>query len=137
MVNSYPKQMQAILGLLMLLAIFAQSIIPAGYMPSFKSGQVFAITICHGAGETTVMVDENMKPVPSESEQHSDKNKDSGMKSCVYTSVSTKDIAFQSFMFEQSERLTYEAFVERTNIQNIVTVTPRPYFGQGPPVSLS
>lgn len=65
MIKRTSGQAQMLLGFLVVLAFFAQSLIPAGYMPDLKSGSVFEMVICHGAQQSVILVDENMQPVSS------------------------------------------------------------------------
>lgn len=127
------NQAQTLLGFLTVLAFLAQSLIPAGYMPNFKSGHVFEITICHGADQVNVLVDENLNPVSPDS--HHDKGDNSSP--CIFAATSSKHLAFQSFIFQQVEHLTYEAYVERSTGRHFASIINRPYFGQGPPTFFS
>lgn len=122
-----------IFGLLTVLAFLAQSLIPMGYMPNFKSGRVFEITICHGTDQVKVLVDENLNQVSPDTKNHGTDNSSS----CIYATTSGKDLAFQTFLFQQIEHLTYEAYVERSTGRHFISVINRPYFGQGPPTFLS
>jgi hypothetical protein len=133
MANFTSNQAQMLLGILVVLAFLAQSLIPAGYMPNFKSGHVFEITICHGADQLNVLVDENLNPVTPDTKQHKTDN----AAPCIFASASAKHLAFQSFIFQQVEHLTYEAYVERSTGRHFVSIINRPYFGQGPPTFLS
>jgi hypothetical protein len=124
---SLPKMAQFYIGLILALAFIAQSCIPFGYMPKFGTGKIFAMTICHGVDQSTLWVDEHMKPVkdlPS---------KDSHDKPCVFASVSSKNLSTQTFLFQQTEILTYEEYVVRDDHRIYVSLTPHSYFSQGPP----
>lgn len=134
MIKRTSGQAQMLLGFLVVLAFFAQSLIPAGYMPDLKSGSVFEMVICHGAQQSVILVDENMQPVSSGDTGH---HKTDHSKPCVFASVSAKHLAFQSFLFARIEHLIYEAYVDRDAGLVFSTIITRPYFGQGPPVILS
>ena len=119
------------LGIWVLLAFFAQSVIPSGYMPSFKTGHVFEVSICHGTDIVTILVDGNMNPV--EKETDSKQGKDTTAKPCVFASVSHKNIILQDFIFQKIEYLTYERFVEHKTSQIRVSAPSKFYDGQAPP----
>lgn len=123
----------------MALAFFAQSIIPAGYMPTFQTGKLFEITICHGDDLAKVLVDENMRPVKTmggSQDNHGTSGKDH-VQFCPYTAVSTKNIALTTFLYLFTEKLTYERAVERISSPFISYFFHLPYEGRAPPYSLA
>jgi hypothetical protein len=120
------------LGIWVLLAFFAQSAIPSGYMPSFKTGRTLEVSICHGTDIITILVDENMNPV--EKGEDSKQKRDNPVKPCVFSSVSHKNIILQDFVFQRTEHLTYEPFVQHDNVQIKFSTPSKPYDGQAPPV---
>ncbi len=123
-------------GLIVALSFLMQSITPTGFMPKLGSGKFFEITICHGAEQSTITVDENMQPVNVADKGNKGTKESDHSKPCVFASLSTKNLTLQSFLFQQSEILTYEEFVVRNALQ-IHSIEPvHTYFSQGPPFIL-
>ena len=122
----------------MTLAFFAQSLIPAGYMPQFNTGKFFEIMICHGMDITTVLVDEHMQPVDNITDgDEKTKTSQHQYKSCLYSVMSSKNLVLPTFLYLQIEHLIYEQFVERRSplISSILICTP--YDGRAPPESFA
>lgn len=107
-----------------------------GYMPQLKAGKVFEVTVCHGNDLVNMLVDETMQPIKA-GDSTTEKNKTSHGEShpCLYATSSSKDLAFQSFIFQYAERLTYEAFVDRDTSSPLSAPYIVPYDGRAPPHS--
>jgi hypothetical protein len=124
------QYVQLLVGIILLIAFLAQSIIPSGFMPSFQVGETFQITICQGADQVRIEVDGDMNPVQKSG--HS-----SDVKSpCLYSSVSTKYLSVADFVFAQNVHLLYEEFVVRDIKSHDVHQYYPAYFPQAPPVFL-
>jgi hypothetical protein len=128
-----PENHRLYFGLIMALAFFAQSLLPAGYMPQFNTGKFFEITICHGDDIAKVVVDEHMNPVK---DGGADKLGDH-YKSCPYASASFKGLALLTFLYHYTEQLTYERAVERKPVAFVLHSFWQPYEGRAPPQSLA
>lgn len=122
-------------GLLLALAFLAQSMIPSGYMPKLGTGKFFEITICHGAEMATLIVDDHMQPVKDVGEKDKGHNSTDQTKPCVFASISGKHLVFQSFLYQQTEHLTYERFVPRDTEQTAQNIETKSYLAQAPPVT--
>ena len=59
--------------IVVILAVFARTFIPTGFMPSTDGGAAFAMVICSGSGTQTIMVDKSGQPVP-DNQNHNQKN---------------------------------------------------------------
>jgi hypothetical protein len=122
--------LQFCVGILLLVAFMAQSIIPAGFMPSFQTGKTFHITICQGADQIDIEVDTDMNPV-----QKSDHT--TGKKSpCLYTSLAGGFLSTQDFVLSQLTYLIYEEAVERDSGFIQPTPSTHQYLAQAPPYIL-
>jgi hypothetical protein len=117
-------------GIILLIAFLAQSFIPSGFMPSFKIGKTFHITICQGADQVSIEVDKDMNPV-----QKSGHSTDT-TSPCLYSSVSTKYVSVPDFVFAQNVRLLYEEFVVRDIKSHDIHPHHPAYFPQAPPAFL-
>lgn len=88
------------LHICILLAFALQALMPHGFMPSFKGGEV-SIVICTAQGEKTIILDGDNNPVKDH--QHNKSHSD-----CIYgisQSASLNhayDLNFQSFIFEHN-----------------------------------
>ncbi|MDD9899399.1 MAG: hypothetical protein OXT65_00280 [Alphaproteobacteria bacterium] len=77
---------------LVILALCAQTLIPPGFMPSFKQGDVFALDICSSTGPLTILVDKNMQPI----KQHAPrKNKKHDLCPFGFAPVASYDVPIQ------------------------------------------
>ena len=110
------------LGIFVALAFLVQSFMPSGYMPLIA----------------TIFVDEHMKPVTGVNDTQKDTQKTGiGDKSCPFSSVSSKNLALASFLYQFTEKLTYERAVERNLAPQFSHIAPSPYDGRAPPQSLA
>ena len=126
------------LGVIIALAFFVQSIIPAGYMPQFHAGKIFEITICHGDNITKVAVDEQMRPVKNVGGSHDNHGKSSNhFKTCPYAAISFKCMNLATFLYHYTDKLTYERAVERTLSPFVSYIFYPPYEGRAPPYPLA
>lgn len=126
------------LGIFVALAFLVQSFMPSGYMPLIGSGKIFELTICHGNDIATIFVDEHMKPVTGANDTQKDTKKSGiGDKSCPFSSVSSKNLALASFLYQFTEKLTYERAAERNLAPHFSHIAPSPYDGRAPPQSLA
>ena len=123
-------------GLIVALSFLMQSITPTGFMPKLGSGKFFEITICHGAEQSTITVDKNMQPVKVAGNHDKGTKESDHSKPCVFASLSTKNLTLQSFLFQQSEILTYEEYVVRKEPHIYSIDSVHTYFSQGPPYIL-
>lgn len=129
---------QLALGTLVALAFLVQSFVPSGYMPLLGSGKIFEIAICHGNDLTTILVDEYMQPVKDFGSRGGDHHKTKGVdKSCPFSTVSSKNLTVQSFLYQFTEQLVYERAVVRKALVNWDSLTELPYQGRAPPYSLA
>ncbi len=128
------KQKQLLLGCFVLLAFWAQSIVPSGYMPKFGTGKLFEITICHGAEMATLVVDEDMQPVKAGDKDNNNHNSNDQTQPCVFASISGKYLSFQPFLFQPVEHLIYERFAAQDQKQIIHITAPKSYLAQAPPM---
>lgn len=126
------KSYQFFLGLLLALALFAQGLIPSGYMPVIGKGKIFEITICHGNDQATILVDDNMQPVKGQGQGDTDHQKSAP---CLFMGMSAKYLAQQDFIFQQVEHLIYAQYVVR-DMGEVATILPTKFYeGQAPPVN--
>lgn len=83
-------------------------------MPLLGSGKVFEIAICHGNDLATILVDEHMQPVKDLGSGRGDHQKTKGTdKSCPFSTVSSKKLTLQYFLYQFAETLIYERKVVR------------------------
>lgn len=123
------------LGMFVLLAFLAQSIIPTGYMPKFGTGKFFEIVICHGAEQVSLLVDEHMQPVKVADHKNNQNNSADDTKPCVFASASGSSLEAQNFLHQQTEYLIYEQFVVREVRQPTQNISAKSYLAQAPPVT--
>jgi hypothetical protein len=133
MFNTTGHPLGPFMGIIIALAFFVQSFLPMGYMPQFNTGKFFEVTICHGDDLAKVLVDEHMQPVKNDDGQTSHKKS----APCLYSSVTSKNITLQTFLYQQTEQLTYEQYVVRNTPQLAFEFIHTPYNGRAPPSSFA
>ncbi len=133
MSSKIPRFCAVAMGIVIVLAFLAQSMIPAGFMPAFGTGKFFEITICHGADQTRILVYENMQPVKDGGSGNKKIPSSDQSKPCIFASVSSKDLAIQAFVLHQAELLTYEEAVVREGHRAPSAKVFTAYYSQGPP----
>jgi hypothetical protein len=121
----------SLLCVLLLLALIVRSLIPVGFMPGQTDSGKVQIVICSGYGEQTIYVDKDQAPpgMPDHETSHDQKNKSV----CTFSPV----VAHATHDFSPfTVALDFEALPVFIPVPALPdTISPKPWFSQGPPVS--
>ena len=116
------------LQIIILAAFWCQSLIPAGYMPSFSKDGQTSIVICSIEGQKTVSVSADNLPIPTD-EQHDVQ----GGETCPYSISVYKDILHALDRVASSikgYKFSYHALINHFDFIKLISV----YNARAPPI---